>query len=546
MTSSLTPPRPSAWLLLALAWFATMGWRPLLEPDEGRYAEIPREMAVTADWVTPRLNGLKYFEKPPLQYWATAVAYSLAGVTEAASRFWSCALAFLCIPLVYAFSCHLYGSRGVAAGAAAALAINPFFAVVGQLNTLDSAFCFFLTASVFAFLRAGSETIASRAERGWMLAAAVLMACAVLSKGIAALVLAGGTLVLHMLIARDVRPIARWHLAATIPAFLFVSVPWFVVVSARNPEFPQFFFVHEHFARYLTDVSERVQPWWFFVPFLLITMFPWLPRVVSAIRDFRQPSVRGYQNSTRWFLVAWCVFVVLFFSISRSKLATYVLPVMPALAVLLAPAIAARIGSVRRAAWINVAIVSLFAIGLVVAGSREPHVLPVEVWPAAAVAVVVAVAGALFAGRSWVAPATTSLLAFQALTLSYGALPAARSKKQLVEEVRSYVHPQTRLFSVNQYRQSIPPYLGRRVELVIYRGELDFGLRQENVPFIGTLEAFIPEWTRQTDAVAFTDAMTVDALNAQGVPLRVVADDGGTVAIVRRSPEPQSLSAGPP
>ncbi len=531
--TSLAPPNLGMWLVLAVAWFATMGWRPLLEPDEGRYAEIPREMAVSGDWVTPRLDGLKYFEKPPLQYWATAAAYSVVGVTEGAARLWSCALAFLCIPLVYAFSRHLYGSRGVAAAAAAVLAINPLFAIVGQLDTLDSAFCFFLTAAVFAFLRARAEVMASAAERAWMVAAAVLMAGAVLSKGIAALVLAGGTLALHMAITREVRPIARWHLPVTIPAFLLVCVPWFVAVSIRNPEFPEFFFIHEHFARYLTDVSERVQPWWFFLALMLLAILPWLSRVIPAAKSLGTPTARSQESSVRWFLVAWCGFVIFFFSLSRSKLVPYILPVMPALAVLLAPAIAERLRSVRWAAWTNAAIVVLFAVALIVAGRREEGVQVAEVWPGAAVAVAVAIVGALISKKSWVVPALASLLAFQALVVSYGAFPAARSAKALVAAVRSHVHPQTRLFSVNQYRQSIPPYLGRTLELVIYRGELDFGLRHGNRRFLATLEAFIPEWTRQTDALAFTDMETVNAMNAQGVPLRVVGGDGETIVIAR-------------
>jgi 4-amino-4-deoxy-L-arabinose transferase-like glycosyltransferase len=490
-------------------------------------------MTVSGDWVTPRLDGLKYFEKPPLQYWATASAYSAAGVSEGAARLWSCALAFLCIPIAYAFSRHLHGSRRVAVVAAATLAINPLFAIVGQLNTLDSAFCFFLTASIFVFLRARAEVAASAAERAWMLAAAVLIAFAVLSKGIAALVLAGGALALHMAITREAPPIARWHLPFTIPAFLLVCIPWFMAVSIRNPEFPQFFFIHEHFARYLTDVSERVQPWWFFLPLLLVAVLPWVSRLIPAVRSIGSPTARSHEASARWFLLVWCGFIVLFFSFSRSKLATYVLPVMPALAVLLAPAIAERVRYVRRAAWSNAAIVAFLAIALVVAGGREQGVRTAEVWPAAAVAVALAVAGALFSKKSWVAPALASLLAYQGLVVSYGAFPAARSSKGLVAAVRSHVHPQTRLFSVNQYRQSIPPYLGRTLELVIYRGELDFGLCQESVRFMETLDAFVPEWIRQTDAVAFTDVETVNAMNARGVPLRVVGEDGRTIVIAR-------------
>ena len=263
------PGAPAIWILLAIAWFATLGLRPLLEPDEGRYAEIPREMSVSGDWVTPRLNGIKYFEKPPLQYWATAAIYSVFGASEWSARLWSCALAFLCIPLTFAFARHVYRDTRVAMVAAACLAMNPYFAIVGQLNLLDSGFCFFLVASVFAFLRARDSEPESRAEMRWMLAAAVALGLAVLSKGIAALVLIAGTVLASMWVARDVRPLRRWHLLVTLPAFLAVTVPWFLVVSRRNPEFASFFFIHEHFARYLTDVSDRVQPWWYFVPFVL-------------------------------------------------------------------------------------------------------------------------------------------------------------------------------------------------------------------------------------------------------------------------------------
>src|ERR1700722_11249544 len=112
------------WRVLALAWFATIQLRPLFDPDEGRYAEIPREMLVSGDWITPRFDGLKYFEKPPLQYWATAAVYSVAGVNEWSSRLWSAGLAFACLPLVFAWVRRLYGFEAGLASLVA-LALSP-------------------------------------------------------------------------------------------------------------------------------------------------------------------------------------------------------------------------------------------------------------------------------------------------------------------------------------------------------------------------------------------------------------------------------------
>src|SRR5215470_8908522 len=202
-----TRARWGVWLLLAVAWFATLGWRPLFEPDEGRYAEIPREMQVSGDWVTPRLDGFKYFEKPVLQYWATAAVYSLFGPREWTSRLWSCALAFLCVPLTFGFARRLYASESAATAAAAALAVNPYFAIVGQLNLLDSSLCFFLTGAVFAFLTARDEPSGSSGEKKWMRLAALSLALAVLSKGPVALALAGGTALIHALVTRSLRPV---------------------------------------------------------------------------------------------------------------------------------------------------------------------------------------------------------------------------------------------------------------------------------------------------------------------------------------------------
>ena len=542
---NLRPASPVLWLLLALAWFATIGVRPLLDPDEGRYSEIPREMSATGDWVTPRLNGIKYFEKPPMQYWATAVAYSVFGVTEWTARLWACALAFLCIPLVYAFARHLYQSHTAAVAAAAMLAINPYFAIVGQINILDSGFCFFLVASAFAFLRARSSASEPSAERRWMVLSALALALAVLSKGIAALVLVGGTVVIHMLVTRDLRSWRRWYLGTTVPVFLAVTVPWFLVVSARNPEFPEFFFIHEHFARYLTDVSDRVQPWWFFGTYLLLAVLPWIPSAWRSLRDIRlrapepQPSSAVPQSdgrrSSQIFLLIWCAFVLLFFTSSHSKLPTYILPIVPALAVLLAPRIAERAGEIRRAAWVMGAIVLVVAAGLIVYAARKNGVVPFPMFAWCAIAAFVAAAAAFGARGGWAVAAIGSILAIQGLLMGYANLTPLRTAKVLVSEVRPYIGPNTELFSVEQYRQSVAPYLGTTLRLVKYRGELDFGLQQEQAGFIPSLERFTEEWRALSDAVAFVEPAAYDVLRSRNVPMHVVARDARSVVVARNS-----------
>lgn len=526
--------RPVFWLLVALAWFATTGWRPLLEPDEGRYAEIPREMWVSGDWVTPRLNDVKYFEKPALQYWVTAAMYSVFGVREWTSRFWSCALAFLCIPMTYLFARWMYGSMAIAGAAAAVLAINPFFLIIGQINLLDSALTFFLIASMFAYLRAGAAAAGSAEERRWMLITALALGLAVLSKGIVALVLAGGTLIIHMIVTHDVRALRRWYLPLTIPLFLLVTAPWFVLISVRNPEFPEFFFIHEHFSRFLTDEADRAGPVWFFLPYVLLALLPWIAQVWPALRTAARGGPRNASESAVWFLLIWCAIVLVFFSVSHSKLPPYIMPMMPPLAVLLAPRIAERPASIRQAAWITCVLVVLIAVALVVVAHRKAGILPMPLLIWSSVAAIIVLAMALSRRREWVPAALGAILGIQALMMSYSALPPLRTSKPLVAAIRPLVGPDTQLFSVDQYRQSVPPYLGRTLRVVRYRGELDFGFSQDASQYVPTLDAFIAEWSSAGSALAFVAPEVMDDLRARGVPFRVRAADGRSVVVSRR------------
>src|SRR5881392_2180157 len=346
-----------AWVILGAAWFATLEVRPLLDPDEGRYAEIPREMLASGDWITPRFDGLKYFEKPPLQYWATAAAYQVFGLEQWSSRLWSVGLAFACLPLVFTWVARLYG-RDSALLALTALAVSPFFVIVGHLNLLDGAFTFWLTAAMLAFTLAQTTPPASAAERRWMLAAWGAGALAVLSKGIVVGVLAGAALILYSLSERDTHTWRRLHPGAGLALFTAIAAPWFVVVSLRNPAFPGFFFVHEHFARFLTTVHQRVEPWWYFLPLLLVGVLPWVVPLARACGRAALTSgvaagtARGSASAPfepLKFLLVFAAVTLAFFSASGSKLAPYILPMLPVLAPVTALARhAARIGTALK------------------------------------------------------------------------------------------------------------------------------------------------------------------------------------------------------
>src|SRR6201984_1101805 len=302
------------WALLAVGWLATIGLRPMRDPDEGRYAEIPREMLASGDWITPRFDGLKYFEKPPLEYWATAAVYSVTGLSEWSSRLWSVGLAFGCLALTFAWTRALFGG-GPPLAALTALAVSPYFLIVGHLNLLDAGLTFWLTAAVLAFTRAQTAAPASDAERNWMLAAWAAGARGGLSKGLVVGVLTGGALIVYTLIERDPGPWRRLHAAPGVPLFLALTSPWFVAVSLRNRDFASFFFVHEHFARFLTTVHQRVEPWWYFLPLLTLGVLPWIaPRARAIGPAWREAPAPATAFKPRRFLLIYAAVTLLFFS----------------------------------------------------------------------------------------------------------------------------------------------------------------------------------------------------------------------------------------
>ena len=538
---SRPPPRRRwvLWIALAAAWFAAVPARPLLDPDEGRYAEIPREMLVSGDWVTPRLDDLKYFEKPPLQYWGTAVAYSAFGFSEWSARLWTVGLGFLCLPMVWAFTRRL---RGCVAGlcALAVLAVSPYFELLAHLNLLDAGFTLWLAGAIFAFTLGQCAPVGSASERRWMLTAWIAAALAVLTKGIVVAVLAGGSLAAYSVIERDYRSWRRLHAAVGVCVLLLLTAPWFVAVSLRNPSFPRFFFIHEHFARYLTTVHERVEPWWYFAALLLIAAIPWLASAPAALAAaWREEGAEMHFKPLK-FLTIFSAVTVLFFSASGSKLAPYVLPVMPALAAVLGAHAAHRPFFIRRMALAAGLLLLVGAGGLVAYSLQRNGYLAAAALPwllaAAAVAIAAAVvsqslrqeaAGAI----AWVTIAS-AVLGWQFLLSAYAEVPPQRSAYRLAQAVRPLIHPQTQLFSLGQYRETLSPYLRRTVQLVQFDGELAFGLGEEPWKQL-TGEAFLSQWNHATDAVAFLDPHMLDAWRRRGLQGRVVASDHDTVAVSR-------------
>jgi len=529
-------------LLLAVLWLATLAGRPLFNPDEGRYAEIPREMLSGGDWVIPHLNGLAYIEKPPLQYWATAISYRVLGTSEFAARLYTALSALGTAFVVWLVACRLWGP---AAGlrAVAVLAGMLMFVVLGQLLTLDMSLTFYLTLSLGGFLLAQQAT----RPRPWMLLAWAAAALGVLTKGLVAAAIPVAVLVLYSLYARDFSPWRRLCIAWGLPLFLAITVPWHWLAARRLPGFLEFYFIHEHVARYLTPVSDRQESWWFFGGVFLAGSMPWtLPALRVLAGGWRRGGSGGGAFQPALFLWIWVVFIGVFFSLSDSKLMPYILPLMPALALLVA---ALPAPALKRDFMFTAILTVIAGLGLGLAGLRWAHIIePSErgayflllASPVKEIALLLTVSGAfvltrcardatragVFLGVGWCLAWLVLVRAAALVAPVYSGASLAAALPESARDVPFY--------SVGTYDQSLTFYLRRTVTLVAYRGELDYGLRRAPDAAIGTLAEFIPRWSSQPSAFAVMEKSMFDDLKSRGVPMRLIGQDFNRVVVARQ------------
>jgi 4-amino-4-deoxy-L-arabinose transferase-like glycosyltransferase len=552
----MVPARQNRWWILAagaftVLWFAMLFGRPLYDPDEGRYAEIPREMLAGGDWIIPHLNGFIYLEKPPLQYWMTALSFACCGETEGSARLYTGLCGYLTLLLVFLMGRRVWGFE---AGIKALLLTvgSILFVLLGHQLTLDMALCFYLVCSLAGFVYAQTPRHESRPEPrpepraggAAMLGCWAAMALAVLTKGLIGVLIPGFTLLVYVLWQRDTAVLRRLNLRWGIPLFLALAVPWFVLAAGRNAQFLQFFFIREHFQRFLTPIEQRSEPWWFFAPVLIVAVLPWLSRAAQAlVGGWRAAAPRGQFDPRRVFWI-WSVFVLVFFSLSDAKLIPYILPAIPTLALLCAaPRAAGRFDHLLAGAVLSFA----FALGTAayasaIWSSASGRALAVELRPALLGTSTALGLGALTTailarrGRRLAALACLCSAWFAAaVTITLGAISVEQffSAKDIAAALAG-VAPKTPIYTVQTYAQSLPFYLGRDVTLVDYRDEFAFGQGQNSGSSLAGIEAFSRQWLELTDGFAIMPVGTRDRLTAARLPLRELARFPNRIVLVSR------------
>jgi 4-amino-4-deoxy-L-arabinose transferase-like glycosyltransferase len=493
---SPAPGAPSPWrdallllLIFGVLYSFRLGSYPLSNPDEGRYAEIPREMLATGDWITPRLNGVNYFEKPPLGYWVTAVMEKICGENEWSVRAVPVIFALWGVLLVYAAGRRW---RGRAAGwwAAMVLGTSLLWFVIGHLPLLDMAVSVLMAQALFAFFF-GVQEPAGATRRGFFYLLYASMALATLAKGLIGFLVTGAVMFLWLLVFNQWRRLRPFYLPTGALLFLAIAAPWHVLAALHNETWVHRYFVFEHFERFLTPAASRPGPLHYFVWIVLAGLIPWTGFLWLSLRAALAGGwARRREKVDAWFLITWVVFVFFFFSVSKSKLPPYILPIFPALAVLVGAGLARTLEEKSSTALRGGLRVFTFLNGLLAAALlaavlkpdlviRDPEQLAALRAPGIALATILLLGGVL---APWLERVRGPRAALGALVVTMAAFFVALQfaapdinkpgTKELALFVRERAQPGDRVLHYHEFFHDFTFYAARLVDVVAFEGEL--------------------------------------------------------------------------
>ena len=481
------------WLavLFGLLFAFRLGSYPLGAGDEGRYAEIPREMIVSGDWVTPRLNGVVYFEKPPLVYWVVASSMSLFGQNEWAVRAVPALFALGGVLLTYAAARRLHG-RDAGVISAVVLGTSLLYFALAHIVLLDMAMAVLMSATLFCFILGVRESPGWR-RRWFFYGLYVSAALATLTKGLIGFLVTGAVMFLWLLVFNQWKRLRPLYLPTGLLLFLAVAGPWHVLAALHNETWAYRYFVFEHWLRFTTPAASRPGPWYYYIGVILAGLIPWVGFLWPALREgLRGGWAARDKQADRWFLVTWVVFIFLFFSKSHSKLVPYILPVFPALAVLIG-AWLAQVRAAGNPAQLRLGlrvfsfISGMLALALCMVVLRPTLVRGLD--PSQALVlrpIAFLMAGALVAGGI-LAPAfarlrgvgvalttlVVAMMVFQAVLLFAAPVLNKPSSKALALMVKAEAQPGDRVVHYHAFFHEFTFYAGRVVDLVDYKDEIE-------------------------------------------------------------------------
>jgi 4-amino-4-deoxy-L-arabinose transferase-like glycosyltransferase len=525
-----------------ILFFAGLGRLPLLEPDEGRNAEVAREMLTSGNLITPHFNTLVYLDKPAVYFWLVAASFRLWGVTEWAARFPSALMALATMLLTWFLARRMFGgAAGLRAGIM--LATTPLVLAYSRLVIFDMTLAFLVTVAMASFWFAA----ASGYRRPWLdVILFAAMGLATITKGPVGFLLPLLSILAYQAARGQFRELKRLRWGLGLVVFLAAALPWFIAVSVRNPDFPRYALWEESLKRFATGSTRRGGSFFYYVPVYLGGFFPWSLFLLFAgwNRLKRWRELRQETHKPVVFLLAWAVVIFVFFSISRSKLPGYFLPATVPLSLLMAKVWEemGTEGAQPRPDWLTAGFAALIGLGLVttaapqafrfatvqVALTEKIHPTVVALMkPSLFYSGLILVALGFF-GRNLAARRTGKTLAVVSLTLLALTAPlllvrwieplrihaATLSSRQLARTILGSSEKDLPLYGYYCFRTSLPFYLRRPVGLVT----ADASELTSNY-----VSARLPELRRQAPRVAPASPVDPEPLLIDGTDLRARA-----------------------
>lgn len=518
-------------------FFFHLGSYGLWEPDEGRYAEIAREMVASGNYIVPHMNYVPYVEKPPLLYWLSVLSMRLFGVNEFGARFVNATAALVAVGAVYYFALRTFDRRR-AILSALILTSCALYAVMAQVLTTDMLLTATMTIAMLALY------LHWREGGAWCWLMYIAAGIAVLTKGPVGAAIPAVVGFVFLIVQRDLRGfVRRFHLVAGSLLTLLIAAPWFIAIARREPDFVDFYFIGEHLKRFFEPTYSHGEPFYYYIPVVAAGSLPW-SLLIPFVRWRRVDS-----NHARRFCLVAAAVIFLLFSAASAKLIPYILPAFPFFAVLMADVIATTVdaGSARLA-YGAALLIPLGLVATVVAvlanrfASPNPMFVRTELYAAGI---------ALIAGGS----AAFGYLRKRRFTIGLGAIVATAAVGLIIasygriadESSRSYATlartialraPHARLICYPRYIDSLPFYTHRRVILVGAKTELAYGAEHspDGAQYFFTRQAdVIRLWNEPQPSVLIVDRGAFRGLEPKLGPYAIVASDAKKIAVTQAS-----------
>lgn len=464
-------------LFVGLLFSLFLGSRPLVSPDEGRYSEIPRQMLLHHDFVTPRINNIKYFEKPPLFYWLQAGSIKLFGMNEWAFRLATALMGLLGCAITYVAGRELFNRR-VGLLASLMLATSSLYFGLARFITLDMTLTTWLTGCLFSF---ALHEKTKQPRYLWLMYG--FAALATLTKGFIGFILPGLIIGIWVLIHGKWRELKHYKLVSGTLLFLAISLPWHLLAQWHNPEFIRYYVLDQQILRYFTHISGRSQPIWFLPLVLIGGLLPWTVWLPQALHG-AWVKARTQNQTILSFLLIWPTVVFTLFWFSKSQLSPYILPMFPALLMLIAHHIDDAKLNNKPEWWPLIAFAvfaALICIGCLLKFRSADPALLISL---TAIVLSAAVTVLMYWEKGFKAALYTLMASYSVFLLSLNfSLPKydTRSIKPLIETLKPMRQPNDLVASYHYLYMELPVYLNQNVTLVNYYGELKYGILHGDV-----------------------------------------------------------------